>query len=509
MNTPAAGSSSTLGSVGCEGPVPPTNKDDSVTMEEDQVTLDASIDESRTWEIATDGDLYIVVKNQKKDTLSYLVQAAVVENMSKPWAALVRDALCDGKATFEDEKATAETTGEAPTTTTNKELENDTMIPPADLPQIFLPHEHPETVLITLTTAHHRPWELPSAVSLKLLHALAMHCADFDTCGLVSEAIIPWVERLALQATRCGDLRWLYIGRVFWLDCIFHAQLQYWIWASTRDTISNPLFEIRRNGDEILDRDFRDCIAGSRKEILSSLLEKCIRLHDEKGFRKEWVCLGPSRAKQCSRHAHVSFLVSLQSLGLWPKTPSASELALSASKLRRHLLQIRLTPYSVEHSSCALSSFREDVFFMSASTNLENSSIQERFVGPQRHIFKARYAAYIGSSIWTSGITRSDFNYSLSVGSSVGVVPVGALDSLPILVALATDSEDGNMESDWESDSEMDSEPGEEFLEYDYDDLRECLGFCSKNSTPLASPDEDEVTESGDGEDFDSDAMSM
>jgi hypothetical protein len=111
-----------------------------------------------------------------------------------------------------------------------------------DLPLIILSSERPETVLISLMIAHKLFAQLPSAVSVELLDAIAEHCMTFKTRGLVSEVIDPWVERLAPQAIRSGDLRWLRIGWAFWLDCIYYAQANYWVWASTKQTLTDPVF---------------------------------------------------------------------------------------------------------------------------------------------------------------------------------------------------------------------------------------------------------------------------
>jgi hypothetical protein len=71
-----------------------------------------------------------------------------------------------------------------------------------DLPLVILLCERPETVLISLWIAHKQFAKLPSAVSIGLLDALAEHCIAFGIRGPVSEAINPWVERLAPQAVR-------------------------------------------------------------------------------------------------------------------------------------------------------------------------------------------------------------------------------------------------------------------------------------------------------------------
>ncbi|KAF2256163.1 hypothetical protein BU26DRAFT_15759 [Trematosphaeria pertusa] len=214
----------------------------------DKTTPDATASGKTILEIVPDGDIYVSVGDDVNGTLgddmngtvTYLVRAATLEAMSDLWAILVHDANLHGQSTYRGEQIIEDET--VPTGAENDALSPATLSDRGSMPEIFLPLDYHETIAITLIAAHHRNWMLPSAIDVELLGELAVHCRTFGTEYLVTQVAEPWIERLASSALERGCHRWLHIAWVFQLDCIFEAQLDYWIWHSTGNAVQAGLF---------------------------------------------------------------------------------------------------------------------------------------------------------------------------------------------------------------------------------------------------------------------------
>ncbi|KAF1960435.1 hypothetical protein CC80DRAFT_590671 [Byssothecium circinans] len=430
-------------------------------------------------EIVPDHNLQILVQDDTK-AVAYLVRANVVENMSEKWRVLVYEALENGEAYYRGEELMpAEGIADEEEQSVKR-----TRYDKSQTPRIILPLDYPETVYITLLVAHHCFWDLPTTISFELLDQLALHCRIFRTEKLLARVIDPWIERLANQATAEGCLRWLHISWVFQLDCIFAAQLHYFIWNSTNDTLGAGMCGIELPGHDRLGKDLRgtsisaimmyhanyktDRIVAAREDLLHSIVKICQHYQDRATFAQHWTCSDDKLHAKCSEQAHVSYLVELQSLDLWPTTPSPSTIGISASELRDRLLRLKTVPYSEQHSSCFLEDFWDEILMV--STRTPSTDLTHRLEKPfwAEHFMLS--SDIIGSHLRKCGMEPRDCAQHLGLNS----FEWGLNDTQPpFYEGLVNEHEDEGDDLDYEEESEDQREPDDEYLTYSYEAIME------------------------------------